>query len=126
MMATLRPRMILLMTHKIHCFFPSTDLDASGADDEVPAGLPALDLVDPATGDVLKTLFVPAAQKPRKMLIEEVSSGSSEEEDIPEEISQPRSKTKWHSVEEAAPAAAPASKKPLIEMIGGDDMDGLD
>ena len=102
------------------------DVEASGADDEVPAGLPALDRVDPATGDVLETLFVPAAQKPRKMLIEEVSSGSSEEEDIPEEISQPRSKTKWHSVEEAAPAAAPASKKPLIEMIGGDDMDGLD
>lgn len=98
------------------------DAEASGADDQVPA----LERVDIATGEVVETLSDPAvAQKPRKMLIEEVSSDS--EDEIPEEIiGKPRSKSKWHSVEESGPATAPPMKKPLIEMIGGDDMDGLD
>lgn len=114
--------------------------------EELADEVPVLERVDIATGTVIGTVggggaiieemeevkpvvtaapaAAPAAvQAPRKMMIEEVSSSEDDDEEIPEEIISTRSKPKWHAVETDG---AKPGKKPLIEMIGGDDMDGLD
>jgi hypothetical protein len=99
------------------------------ADEVVAGGAAAAAAAAPVQKQAAPQQPEPEFLRPTRLGITELHSDEdgSEPEDIPEEIAPAAGRSAWYSVgAAAAPAVAAVKGRPIIEMIGGDDMNTLD